>query len=115
MAKRLNKYETLYREGKEVSKSWWFYKEGTLEQIDKYKDDKRISSFFFIPMERKKKNTIRTVRSMGFSPDGTISGRKRVKRCIAMESLISTRQRNAGTGMGLPRLSTNSSLTSAQS
>ena len=45
--KTQKKYEILYREGKEVSTSWYFYKDGKLEQIAKHKDGKRISGIYF--------------------------------------------------------------------
>jgi hypothetical protein len=53
--KTQKKYETLYRDGKEVSESWYFYKDGKLEQKDKYRDDKRISSIFFHPNGEKRR------------------------------------------------------------
>jgi antitoxin component YwqK of YwqJK toxin-antitoxin module len=45
--KTKKKYETLYRDGKGMSTSWYFYKDGKLKQIDKYKDGKRISDIYF--------------------------------------------------------------------
>ena len=49
------KYETLYREGEEVSESWfWYHKEGRLKQKAVYQNDKKVSTAFFHPNGKNK-------------------------------------------------------------